>query len=699
MVRNLGKAVTGAAQGLLLIGCTTPTARVPAVDAAPPAATPAPLVERVKFFGNPAATQGRISPDGQWLSWLAPNAGVMNIWVAPAADPAKARTLTSERGRPIRQYWWAPDSRKLVFANDRAGDEKFALYAVDIATGAQRSLTPTEGTRASVVAISPSVPSRILVGLSNRDPRRSDIYSLNLDSGALDLVFRNERFAGFLADNRLRLRMAQESLADGSFAIYRIRDGIPEKRPFETIPFEDNRTTGPFRLSRDGRTVFWLDSRGRDTAALIAQDIESGVRTVLGEDSRADVSATLVDPETGSIDAYAVNYLGTEWRPLTAGMKDDLAYLESHLHGELQIVSRSDDDGKWIVNVDPVTGPATAYLYERARRTLARIYVVQSELAGAALARVHPTRIRARDGLTLVSYLTLPPGSDADGDGRPDVPLPMVLLVHGGPWLRDNYGYNPRAQWLANRGYAVLAANFRGSVGFGKSFISAGNEQWGRAMHDDLLDAVDWAVASGITAADRVAIMGHSYGGYAVLAALTFTPDRFACGVDTAGSSNLETLLAATPPMWEAEKAQLFRRMGDPNTAAGRASLRDRSPLHKANQIRRPLLIGQGANDPRVPRAEADQIVRAMRANGLPVTYVVFPDEGHNLVRPENSVAFYAVAEQFLARCLGGRAEPFGDALRRTAMVVEAEGPLTPGLRELLASRPSASPPPNRPLP
>ena len=321
-----------------------------------------------------------------------------------------------------------------------------------------------------------------------------------------------------------------------------------------------------------------------------------------------------------------------------------------------------------------------SYIFDRQTKTLTQLYVSRPELEGAPLQAMHTRALQARDGLTLPSYLTLPPGSDPDGDGKPAVAVPMVVFVHGGPWGRDGYGYNAIHQWLANRGYAVLAVNFRGSTGFGKSFIAAGNLQWGRKMHDDLIDAVEWAIKEGIAARDKVAIMGGSYGGYATLAGLTFTPSTFACGVDIVGPSNLETLLKTIPPYWTALLEQFHHRMGNPHTEEGRALLRERSPLYSAGNIVRPLLIGQGANDPRVNQAESDQIVDAMKTKGIPVTYILFPDEGHGFARPENSIAFYAIAENFLSACLGGRAESIGDTIKASSAKVLEGAKFTPGL-------------------
>jgi dipeptidyl aminopeptidase/acylaminoacyl peptidase len=390
------------------------------------------------------------------------------------------------------------------------------------------------------------------------------------------------------------------------------------------------------------------------------------------------------NPRSGEVEAYAVTYLRDEWTALDPKVGADLAWLREQLKGDISVTSRTLDDRLWTVAVDPVVAPSSVHLYDRQAKSLKQLYVSRPELVGAPLQAMHPIEIKARDGLTLPSYLTLPPGSDADGDGKPAAPVPMVLLVHGGPWARDDYGYNPYHQWLANRGYAVLSVNFRGSTGFGKAFISAGDLEWGRKMHDDLIDAVDWAVKQGVSPADQVAIMGGSYGGYATLAGLTFTPTTFACGVDIVGPSNLETLLKTIPPYWVPLIEQFHQRMGNPNTPEGLALLKERSPLYKAGDIVRPLLIGQGANDPRVNQAESDQIVSAMKAKGIPVTYVLFPDEGHGFARPENNIAFNAVTENFLAGCLKGRAEPIGDTVKKSSAKVPEGAQHTPGLEAAL---------------
>lgn len=642
--------------------------------------TGAPLIERTKLFGNPSKTAGRLSPDGKWLSWVAPRDGVLNVWVAPANDIAKARPMTAETKRPIGGYFWAPDSGSILFVTDNAGDENFKVYGVDVATGVQTALTPFDKTRAQIIGVSRSVRDRILVGLNNRDPRWHDVHSLDLKTGKLTLVFKNEGFGSFSADEQLNLRLAVKPRADGGQEVYAIDGATVSAKPIQVIAPEDALTTGVVGFSRDGATLYKLSSVGRNTSALVAQDTKTGGETVIGQDARADVQGAMVDPRTGRVQAYSVNYLKTEWRVLDPAIQGDMDFLKSKLKGQFSVSSRTDDDSRWTVSEDRVTQPTTLWLYDRKAKSLTKLYTTRPELEGAPLQPMHPVEIKTRDGFTQVSYLTLPPGSDADGDGKPEKPVPMVLFVHGGPWARDSYGYNSYHQWMANRGYAVLSPNFRASTGFGKAWINAGDKQWGRAMHDDLLDAVDWAVKSGVTTKDKVAIMGGSYGGYATLAGLAFTPDVFACGVDIVGPSNLNTLLKTIPPYWAAARAQFVRSMGDPDTPEGQALLKERSPLTKADQIKKPLLIGQGANDPRVNKAESDQIVDAMKAKGIPVTYVLFPDEGHGFARPENNLAFNATTEHFLERCLGGRSEPFGTALKGSTMQVVYGADYAPGL-------------------
>jgi dipeptidyl aminopeptidase/acylaminoacyl peptidase len=641
------------------------------------------LIPREALFGNPERAAVMISPDGRWLSWVAPVDGVMNVWIAPAGKPGEARAVTRDTARGIRNYFWSHRTGTLLYLRDTGGDEDFHLYSVDVASGKATDLTPFPKTTAQVVGVSHLRPGEILVGMNDRDAKWHDLYRVDLATGARTLVEKNDDSIGsYLADASYVVRYAGRARPDGGMDMLK-PDGRGGWSKDAEVPFEDALTTRATGLTTDGRTLYMVDSRERDTAALYAIDIASGERRLVREDARADVGGAMVHPTTGQVQAVAVDYLREEWKALDPAIEADLRKLQAIGPGEFGINARTQDDRTWIVAYSAAEAPVVYYRYDRPAGTLTRLFSARPALDGKPLVPQWPQEIRARDGLTLVSYLTLPRSADPDGDGKANAPVPLVLNVHGGPWARDSYGYGGYAQWLANRGYAVLSTNFRGSTGFGKKFTNAGNGEWGRKMHDDLLDAVQWAIDAGVTTKDQVAIFGGSYGGYATLAGLTFTPDAFACGVDVVGPSNLNTLLSTVPPYWASFYEQLARRMGDPRTEEGKAWLTERSPLTHARAIRKPLLIGQGANDPRVKQAESDQIVQAMQANRIPVTYVLFPDEGHGFARPENSKAFNAVTEGFLAQCLGGRAEPIGSFAGSSISVpVGADG--VPGLAAAL---------------
>lgn len=642
------------------------------------------LIPRDALFGNPERAAVRLSPDGRHLSWLAPLDGVLNVWVAPADDPAAARPVTRDAARGIRAYFWSYRPDVLLYLRDTGGDEDFHLFRVDVTGGEPLDLTAYEHTRADVVHLSQRVPDEVLVGMNDRDAELHDVYRVDLVTGERTLVEENtEGFAGYLADDDYRLRYAVRQRPDaGTDLLARTEDGW---RLSEEIGFEDSLTTAPLGLTADGRVLYMLDSRDRDTAALLAVDQGSGERTLLHADPRADVGGDLlVHPTTGEVQAVAVTYLEQTWTVLDDAVRADLDRLAELGPGDVVVTSRTLDDATWVIARTAPEEPITYYRYHRAEGRLEHLFSGRPALDGAPLVPMHGVEIAARDGLTLPSYLTLPAGVELR-DGLATAAVPLVLSVHGGPWARDALGYDPYAQWLANRGYAVLQVNYRGSTGFGKAFTNAGDREWAAAMHDDLLDAVAWAVEHGVTTPDRVAIMGGSYGGYATLVGLTFTPETFVCGVDIVGPSNLHTLLATIPPYWKPMFESLARRVGDPRTEDGQALLTERSPLTHAGRIVRPLLIGQGANDPRVKQAESDQIVEAMTSNGIPVTYALFPDEGHGFHRPENSKAFNAVTEHFLAAHLGGRAEPIGGDLSGSSLEVPVGADGVPGLAEALA--------------
>jgi dipeptidyl aminopeptidase/acylaminoacyl peptidase len=641
-----------------------------------------PVIPRSALFGNPEKTQARLSPDGKYVSFIAPKDGVLNVWVAPRSDASAAKAMTNDTKRGIRLHFWAYDNKHVLYIQDKDGDENFHLYATDVTTGTTRDITPYEGAKAEVIGLSWKKPGSVAVGLNDRVPEWFDLWEVNIATGKRTLIEENSReFAGFDVDLDLKPKLALKNLADGG-EIFRRSGG----KWVSLLKYgqQDSLTTATIGVEASGTTALMLSSVERDKSALVRVNIVNGKQTVLGASDQADVESVWTDPRSRAPQAYTVNHLKPEISVLNKSVQKDVELLTRELGDGFVLTSRTLDDGLWTVATDDPLAPSSVYLYDRKTAKLTKLFDTRPALEKSPLVPMQALELKARDGLTLVSYLSLPPGSDANGDNIPDAPVPLVLNVHGGPWARDGYGFDTEHQWLANRGYAVLAVNFRSSTGFGKSFVNAGDKEWGAKMHEDLLDAVAWAVQNKITTADKVAIYGGSYGGYATLAGLTFTPDTFACGVDIVGPSNLQTLLASIPPYWKAFFEEFATRIGDPRTDEGKKLLEERSPLSKVDAIKKPLLIAQGANDPRVKQAESDQIVAAMKEKNIPVTYVLYPDEGHGFARPQNRTSFYAIAEGFLAQCLGGRYEPVGLDFRGAELKVLEGAQHVPGLPEAL---------------
>lgn len=667
----------------IVIAAVAFAATVGVIASATAAFGPNDLIPRKVLFGNPERTAPYLSPDGKKIAFTAAVDGVMNLWIAPVDDIAAAKPVTQEKRRPIMKYFWARNGNYLLYLQDQGGNENFRLYAVDLATNSTRDLTPHKNVRAELIADSYERPDEVLVGLNNRDPRWHDVWLVNVVTGESKLVLKNEGFAATFADNNLTVRLAAKSRPDGGQDYFRL-DGAAWK-PFATIPGDDALTTEPLFFSADDKSLYMIDSRNRDKSALVKVDIATRKSTLLAAPDQADIAYVIKHPQTHEVLAYASEYERMEWTALNADVKGDLAFLDKQVAGYWFVLSQSKDGNQWTLWVDDPGEPIRFALFDRKNRSLKMLFAARPSLEGAPLPRTHSKVIKARDGLNLVSYVTLPKGSDANADGVPDKPLPLVLHVHGGPWSRDSFSYNPTNAWLANRGYAVLAVNFRGSTGFGKSFLNAGDKEWGAKMHDDLIDAVDWAVKERIAQKDKVAIYGGSYGGYASLVGLTSTPKKFACGVSIVGPSNLQTMLANIPPYWSSMLDTFKRRVGDPSTPEGKKLLKDRSPLFRADKIERPLLIAHGANDPRVKQTEANQIVRAAARKGRPVTYVLYADEGHGFARPENRLSFFAISESFLGQCLGGRAEPIGGDFAGSSVTVPSGTQHIDGLKEALA--------------
>jgi dipeptidyl aminopeptidase/acylaminoacyl peptidase len=631
-----------------------------------------PLIPRMRFFGNPEKAMARVSHDGKRLGYLAPVDGVLNVWVGPVDDVNAARPVTKDTHRGIRSYSWAYTNKHILYTQDKNGDEDNHVYCVDLDSGDIKDLTPIEKIAAQIQEASEKFPKEILVGINDRDPQLHDIYRINIVSGEKELLQKNEHFAGFVTDEDYRVRFAQTFTPTGG-QLYLTKDDDGEwSQEFLTIEPNDAMTTSLAGFDKSGENVYLLDSRDRNTACLKIMNLATGKSKVIAENDKADLSGALTHPTEKTIQAVSFTYTRPEWQILDDSIKPDLEYLKTVVDGEIQITGRTLDDKTWTVAYITDNGPVRAYIYDREHKQAKFLFVNDSQLADLPLVKMHPVVIKARDGLELVSYLTLPRDADPNSTGRPNKPVPLILNVHGGPWARDDWGYDPEHQLLANRGYAVLSVNYRGSTGFGKAFTNAADKEWAGKMHEDLIDAVNWAIDNKIARKDKIAIYGGSYGGYATLVGLTFTPDVFTCGVDIVGPSSLVTLMQTVPDYWQPFMPVMIQRIGDVKSEEGRKFLESRSPLFFVDKIKKPLLIAQGANDPRVKQTEADQIVAAMEKKNIPVTYALFHDEGHGLARPESRFAFYAITEAFLAKHLGGRAEPVGQAFQGASFSIPA---------------------------
>ncbi len=641
------------------------------------------MIPRQVLFGNPEKSMTRISPDGEYLSYLAPVEGVLNVWVAEVDDPDSARPITNDEERGIRYYDWTYDGQHILYYQDAKGDEDWHVYATNIATGETRDLTPFEKVNAQILSVNEKTPNEILIGINNRNPQLHDVYRIALSTGERTLVEENPGFVSYLFDNDDHTRFAMTFSPTGGQEILQ-RDESNQWHPFLEVPNTDALTTYLTGFDKSNQVLYMIDSRKRNTAALFTLDLASGKQELVAEDDHADVGGMLVHPTEKHMQAVSFTYDRNRWHVLDPAIQEDMDYLHSIEDGELSITSRTLDDRLWTAAYVLDNGPVKYYLYDRTRKQATYLFSNRTDLDEYQLAKMHSLTIKSRDGWNLVSYLTLPTDSTPDEDARPSNPVPLVLLVHGGPWGRDIWGYDSQHQWLANRGYAVLSVNFRGSTGFGKEFTNAGNGEWAGKMHDDLIDSVNWAIREKITQRDQVAIMGGSYGGYATLVGLTFTPETFVCGVDIVGPSNLVTLLQNVPPYWVPILPMMKDRVGDWTTEEGQKSLLAKSPLARVDQIQQPLLIGQGANDPRVKQVESDQIVEAMKQKNIPVTYVLYPDEGHGFARPENRLSFYAVAEAFLSEHLDGRFEPVGEDFQGSKIQVPEGADQVPGLQAAL---------------
>ena len=618
-----------------------------------------PLIPRETLFGNPDRTRPQLSPDGKYLAYVAPDEkNVLQVWLRTVGEDDDQQ-LTADQKRGIRLYVWTYNPNQLIYLQDSDGDENFHLYLVNVQSKLVRDLTPFQGVKAQPIDLDPEFPDQVLVGMNLNDRQKFDVYRINLNNGAVEFDTDNPgNIVSWVADAQFQIRAAIAATPDGG------SDLLFRQTPDQS--FELLRHWGPddegsaVTFAEDGKTLYITGSHDANAQRLIALDLASRQETVMAADQQYDIGGVVIHPTQRRIQAVSFYKDKVEWQILDESIADDFNAIAQIRDGEFAITSRTLADDTWLVGYATDDGPVYYYVYNRDAKTHSLLFSNQPELETLQLASMQPISYQARDGLTIHGYLTTPVGVEAKN-------LPTVLLVHGGPWARDTWGYSPTVQWLANRGYAVLQVNFRGSTGYGKAFLNAGNREWAAKMHDDLIDAVNWIVDQGIADRNKVAIMGGSYGGYATLVGLAFTPEVFAAGVDIVGPSNLVTLMQSIPPYWAPMKAMFAHRLGDLDTEE--EFLKARSPLFFIDRIQKPLLIGQGANDPRVKQAESEQIVEAMQKANKPVEYALYTDEGHGFARPENRLHFFAIAEEFLSKYLEGRFEPIGEIKGHSGVV------------------------------
>lgn len=607
-----------------------------------------PLIPRSVLFGNPVIAKVTISPDAQKLAYIAPHNGVLNVFVR-SVDHDDAHVITNDTYRGIRSYFWCFDNETIIYQQDYHGDENFHFYATNIITGQARELTPFKDAKAKLIRYNKKHPDKALIALNKENPELFDAYLLNLITGDLQMVAKNPGSVhDWYATEEYQIVAVAIMNNDGS-ADVKAWDHHTKTIGKLLIHWNIDEVTVAGVLGvTDRNTIFAADPRNSNTSHLIELDIKTGNSVVIYENEQYDVDAAWIDPDTDRIIAVPLKAAYPELHLTDAAYAEEIHDLQKKFkHAEFSLISYSKDFKTWILAVGTDVEPCGYYLYNRDTEEVRFLYHCIPDLAAYKLAPMKPFKVTVRDGMVLEGYVTTPL--------EVQLPAPTVLYVHGGPWARDAWGYQSTVQWLANRGYVVLQVNYRSSTGYGKKLVNAGNKEWGGKMQDDLTDTVQWAIDQGIADKDRVCIFGGSYGGYAVLAGLAFTPHLYACGVDIVGVSDLLTFMKSIPPYWKIYMEMMKRQVGD--MESDYELLKSRSPVYSADKIVAPLMIAQGANDPRVVKAESDQMVAAMKARGVEVEYIVYNDEGHGFARPENRMDFYHKAEHFLANHLGGRAE------------------------------------------
>jgi dipeptidyl aminopeptidase/acylaminoacyl peptidase len=608
------------------------------------------------LFDSPVRAGATISPDGTRLAYLAPWKDRLNIWVQGVDSDAEPRCVTADDNRSVYIYQWTDDSRWLLYLQDGDGDENWHVYRVDpdAPDAAAVDLTPFPGAKA-FFELAPGRPGKAIVQLNRRRPDQMDVYELDIETGELSLLAENAGQVVSWLSGRGGELFAMSLTNDGDVELSRWDPTTGALRPIATYDGSDYPLgIHPIVVTPDG-TGLWLGSnRGTDRTRLIRLDVATGAETVVDSHPTFELGGQLGLPSPLILSTRTGDLLGVRYhaeRQVIQALDPNFAAVLEHLttlsDGDLAGLSSDDSQQRWVASFTHDREPGFTYYYDHSTGESRLLFRPYPHLDPEALAPMQPVTIAARDGLELHSYLTLPVGIEPAG-------LPLVLLVHGGPWARDSWGFQPDVQLLANRGYAVLQVNFRGSTGYGKAFVKAAIGEFAGKMHDDLVDAVGWAVAQGYVDPDRVAIFGGSYGGYAALVGVTFTPDLFAAAIDYVGISSLANFMRTLPAIARPHLANNWHLfVGDPDDPEQEADMLARSPITKVDEIRTPLLVIQGANDSRVVQAESDNLVEALRARGVEVEYMVKNDEGHGFVNPDNLIDMYRVVERFLAEHLG----------------------------------------------
>ncbi|USI28846.1 alpha/beta fold hydrolase [Alteromonas macleodii] len=638
------------------------------------------LIPRSELFGYAAHSSLKLSPDGKKVVYKKEHNGVLNLWVGPTDEPLNAQPITSFIRAPKR-FQWSADGQHILILEDRINKEMEQLWSVNVANKQLKNLTNDINVRTEIIKISAKHPNKVLVKMNLRDARFHDVFLIDIVSGERTEVLRNtSHYVNFYADADLRVRLAEHGNEDGSSTYFDVSHAQPT--PVFTVPLDALRSTKVLSVSQDGEVTL-LDSVNSEFANLVSFNVNTKERRVIVQAEEADITSLFYDKNSNELWATLEDPITPKWTVRSANAKQEFAALKK-VFGESFKIAGQPDANRLLILDSKDGRPDSYYWWDRNNHSEQLLFSTHPNLEQYTLGTRKAVMIPTRDGLTLPSYLTLPSHIQLDQEGFPVDAIPLVVIIHGGPWIRSSMGFDNVSYWLADRGYAALSINYRGSVGFGKSFVAAADKQWAGDMHNDIIDSVDWAISNGITTKEKVASYGRSYGGYASLTSLAFTPDRFKCSVATAAPSNLHRLIMDMPPWWRYQYPQWINRVGNPNTEQGIKDLLSRSPISRVGDIEGRLLLTATGEDPRVLMRQSESMVGAMNALNKPVTYLLYEEQSHNYYPKEVIISLRAVTEHFLSDCLGMPAQAFGQDLEHSNLRVKQGAELVEGLSEAL---------------